>query len=121
MPLDDPTATKPEIAREIMTDFPVLPRCNYIAGLSAGGAAAAIMGSTYPGSLRRNRRAFRIGVGGLIRSSVSFYGYAQRTAAGLQHRDRAQNVNPTIVVAVDTVITVKGFFDWALGERLPLA
>ena len=24
-------------------------------------------------------------------------------------------------VAVDTVITVKGFFDWALGERLPLA
>jgi hypothetical protein len=50
VPLDDPTAAKPEIAREIMTDFPVLPRCNYIAGLSAGGAAAAIMGSTYPGS-----------------------------------------------------------------------
>jgi hypothetical protein len=24
-------------------------------------------------------------------------------------------------VAADTVITVKGFFDWALGERLPLA
>jgi hypothetical protein len=24
-------------------------------------------------------------------------------------------------IAVDTVITVKGFFDWALGERLPLA
>jgi len=24
-------------------------------------------------------------------------------------------------VAVDTVITVKGFFYWALGERLPLA
>jgi len=28
---------------------------------------------------------------------------------------------PVEEVAVDTVITVKGFFDWALGERLPLA
>jgi hypothetical protein len=26
-----------------------------------------------------------------------------------------------VFAAVDTVITVKGFFDWALGERLPLA
>ena len=28
---------------------------------------------------------------------------------------------PAARIAVDTVITVKGFFDWALGERLPLA
>jgi poly(hydroxyalkanoate) depolymerase family esterase len=36
------------ITRRIMHDYPVERGCVYIAGLSAGGAAAAIMGSTYP-------------------------------------------------------------------------
>jgi Esterase PHB depolymerase len=36
------------VTRQIMHDFPIHPGRIYIAGLSAGGAAAAIMGSLYP-------------------------------------------------------------------------
>jgi poly(hydroxyalkanoate) depolymerase family esterase len=98
------------ITRQIMQDFAIEPGRVYIAGLSAGGAAAAIMGVTYPdlyaaigvhsglacGAARDMPSAFAAMKGG----SVAAQGSRQpkKTGSGLRaivfHGDRDTTVNP---------------------------
>jgi poly(hydroxyalkanoate) depolymerase family esterase len=88
------------ITRQIMRDFPVEPGRVYIAGLSAGGAAAAIMGSTYPELYAAIgvHSGLACGVASDIPSAFAAMRHGRFSAGdGPHHHGRSAGAVPTIV------------------------
>ncbi len=94
------------ITREIMGDFQVEPGRVYIAGLSAGGAAAAIMGSAYPDLYAAIGVHSGLACGAASDLPSAFAAMRTGAAARLPHHDRVRTVIPTIVFHGDRDTTV---------------
>jgi poly(hydroxyalkanoate) depolymerase family esterase len=94
------------ITREIMSNFPVLPHRIYIAGLSAGGAAAAIMGSTYPDLYAAIGVHSGLACGAASDLPSAFAAMRTGTATDLRHHEGVQTIIPTIVFHGDRDTTV---------------
>jgi poly(hydroxyalkanoate) depolymerase family esterase len=94
------------ITREIMSNFAVKSERVFVAGLSAGGAAAAIMGSSYPDLFAAVGVHSGLACGAATNTPSAFAAMRQGGAAGRLAGRGSKNTVPTIVFHGDRDMTV---------------
>jgi poly(hydroxyalkanoate) depolymerase family esterase len=94
------------ITRQIMHEFPVESGRVYVAGLSAGGAAAAILGITYPDLYAGIGVHSGLACGAARDMPSAFAAMRQGGAAATVTRRRCERIVPTIVFHGDGDRTV---------------